>query len=139
MGFASRIFYLAFLSRISHFYLASRIFISHLAFFYLASRIFYLASRIFISHLAFFFSRISNYLSRIHLQNFFLLEISRISNVPYRLPYVCYNESRHREIRYVRNLIARKKYKPRFRLDHFIPGPTIFEKSVGTLHDVDEK
>ena len=48
---------LAFLSRISHFYLASRIFNSHLAFFYLASRIF------FISHLAF--------LCRIYLQKFF--------------------------------------------------------------------
>ena len=56
-------FYLAFLSHISHFYLASRIFISH---FYLASRIFYLA----------FTSR-----------NFFLFLLSRISNVPYRLPY----------------------------------------------------
>lgn len=39
---------------------------------------FYLASRIFISHLAF--------LSRIDLQNLFLLLLSRISNVPYRLP-----------------------------------------------------
>ena len=66
---------------ISHFYLASRIFfISHLAFFYLASRIFYLASHIFISHLAFF-------ISHLPLGIFFLLETSRTSNVPYRLPY----------------------------------------------------
>ena len=100
-------FYLAsriFLSRISHFYLASHIshlafFISHFAFFisHLAflSRIshffishlafFYLASRIFISHLAF--------LCRISLQNFFLVLLSRIWSVPFRLPYLSFARS----------------------------------------------
>ena len=68
-----RIFYLAFLSRMSHFYLTSRIFISHLAF----------VSRI--SH--FFLSRISHFYLAFNSRNFFLL-LSRISNVPYRLPYL---------------------------------------------------
>ena len=71
-------FYLAFF--ISHFYLAflSRIF--YLAF---LSRIFYLASRIFLSRISNFLSRISHFPP----ENFFLLLLSRISNVPYRLPY----------------------------------------------------
>ena len=63
---------------ISHFYLACRIFISH----------FYLTSRIFISHLAFFLSRISHFYLAFNSRNFFLLLLSRISNVPYRLPYL---------------------------------------------------
>ena len=61
--FLSRIFYLAFFSCISHFYLASRI-LSRMSHFYLA------------------------FLSRIYLHNFFPLLLSRISNVPYRLPYI---------------------------------------------------
>ena len=77
VAFLSRIFisHLAFLSRMSHFFLA---FLSHISYFYLASRIFishfYLASRIFISHFT--------------PEFFFLLLLSRISNVPYRLPYI---------------------------------------------------
>ena len=61
----------------SHFYLA---FLSHISYFYLASRIF-------ISHLAFFLSRISHFYLAFNSRNFFLL-LSRISNVPYRLPYL---------------------------------------------------
>ena len=67
--FLSRISH--FLSRISHF--LSRIFLSRIShFFYLASPIFYLASRIITSHLP--------------SKNVFLLLLSSISNVPYRLP-----------------------------------------------------
>ena len=47
------------------------------------SRIFYLASRIFLSRISHFLSRISHFPP----ENFFLLLLSRISNVPYRLPY----------------------------------------------------
>ena len=69
---------------ISHLTFLSRIFISHflsrILDFAFLSRIFYLASRIFfISHLAFFISHFPP-------ENFFLLLLSRISNVPYRLP-----------------------------------------------------
>ena len=94
---ASRIF-------ISHFYLTSRIFISHLVFFisHLAFFISHLAflSRIFISHLVFlsrisyfylasriFLSRISHFYLAFNSIFFFLLLLSCISNVPYRLPY----------------------------------------------------
>ena len=86
LAFLSRISH--FLSRISHFYLACRIFISHLA----------LLSRIFNSHLAFlsrishfylvFLTHISHFYLAFNSRNFFLLLLSRISNVPYRLPYV---------------------------------------------------
>ena len=88
LAFLSRIFYLAFLSRIFYLAFLSRIFISHLAFlsrilhFYLASRIFYLASRIFLSRISHFYLAFN---SRIFFSSF----ISRISNVPYRLPYNC--------------------------------------------------
>ena len=80
--FLSRISH--FLSRISHFYLASRIFISHLAF---LSRIFISHLAFFISHLA-FLSRISHFYLAFNSRFFFLLLLSRISNVPYRLPYI---------------------------------------------------
>ena len=107
------ILYLAcriFLSRTSHFFISHvaffishvAFFISHLAFFisHLAFFISHLASlsRIsshFLSRMSHFLSRISHFLSRIsHFyvafssRNVFLLLLSRISNVPYRLPYV---------------------------------------------------
>ena len=88
LAILSRIFYLAFLSRIfiSHLAFLSRIFISHLAF---LSRIFISHLAFFISHLAFFLSRISHFYLAFNSRNFFSSFISRISNVPYRLPYNC--------------------------------------------------
>ena len=115
----SRIFYLAFF--ISHFYLA---FLSRISHFYLAFRIFYLASGIFISH---FLSRISHFylaflshishfylaflshISHFYLasriiylaftsRNFFLFILSRILNVPYRLPYEIVELGKHFEL-----------------------------------------
>ena len=93
LAFLSRIshFYLTFLSRIffSHFYLTSRICISH---FYLAffSRIFishfYLASRIFISHLAFFYLASRIFISHLTPEIFFFsyYVASRISLTGFR-------------------------------------------------------
>ena len=60
--------YFAFLSRISHFYLA---FLSRISHFYFA-----------------FLSRISHFYLAFNSRFFFLLLLSRISNVPYRLPYI---------------------------------------------------
>ena len=75
---ASRIFYLAFfvfafLSRISH------LFILHLAF---LSRISH-----FLSHMSHFLSRISHFYLAFTFRIVFLFLLSRISNVPSRLPY----------------------------------------------------
>ena len=93
-------FYLAFLSRISHF--LSRIFISHLV---LLSR-----SRIFISHLAFFYLASRIFISHL-TPDFFLLLLSRISNVPYRPPYLSESKIFFAEVFQItsRFVLARKK------------------------------
>ena len=83
MLFLSRIFYLAcriFYLACRIIYLACRIFLSRISHCYLASRIFYLAFRIFLSPISHFYVAFTS-------RNFFLLLLSRISNVPYRLPY----------------------------------------------------
>ena len=95
----SRIFYLAFLSRISHFYLASRIF-------YLASRIFishppFLSriSHFFISHLAFLSRIFMSYLAFLsHISHFYLasyiLQASVLRLTGFRTTTIFYIEQR---------------------------------------------
>ena len=84
----SRIFYLAFLSRISHFYLA---FLSHISHFYLTSCIF-------ISHLAFFISHLA-FLSHIFISHLaFLSHISHFylaSRIFYLASRICLSRISH--------------------------------------------
>ena len=85
-----------FLSRISHFYIASRIFfISHLAFlsrishFYLACRIFISHFAFFISHLAFFISHLAFFISHLaflyRISHFFISHLAFLSRISHFL------------------------------------------------------